>query len=57
VLRTAREDFQLVPPGTQPFVVTGLPGDETAPVTSGTPSGQSLSLAQRLQDLWQTLLQ
>jgi len=46
-----------VPPGTQPFVVTGLPGDETAPVTSGTPSGQSLSLAQRLQDLWQTLLQ
>jgi cell division protein FtsB len=57
VLRTAREDFQLVPPGTQPFVITGLPGDEETPVTTGTPSAQSLSLPQRLKDLWETLLQ
>lgn len=56
VLRTARENLGLVPPGTQSFVVEGLPDEEPEPVTRGTPSAQSLSLLQRLQDLWQTIL-
>ena len=55
VIRVAREDFALVPPGTQAFVVKGLPS-EPQPRTHGTPSGQSLSLADRLKDLWDTLL-
>lgn len=57
VIRTAREDFQLVPRDMQAFVVQGLPGDEARPRTHGTPAGQSLSLLNRLKDLWDTLLQ
>ena len=57
VIRTARADFQLVPPDMQAFVVKGLPGDETRPRTHGSPSGQSLSILDRLKDLWSTLAQ
>ena len=55
VIKTAREDFALVPPNTQSFVVQGLPS-EPAARTHGSPSGQSLSLGSRLKDLWNTLL-
>jgi len=55
VIRVAREEFALVPPGMQAFVVTGLPS-EPQPRTHGTPSGQSFSLVDRLKDLWNTLL-
>ena len=57
VVRAAREDFQLVPPDEQAFVVKGLPGDEAQPHTGGSPTGQSLSILDRLKDLWSTLLQ
>jgi hypothetical protein len=55
VIKVAREDFALVPPNTQSFVVKGLPS-EPAARTHGSPSGQSLSLGGRLKDLWNTLL-
>jgi cell division protein FtsB len=55
VVKVAREDFGLVPPGMQSFVVKGLPAEPPAR-THGTPNGQSLSLGDRLKDLWNTLL-
>ena len=55
VIKVAREEFALVPPGMQSFVVKGLPS-EPAARTHGSPSGQSLSLGDRLKDLWNTLL-
>jgi cell division protein FtsB len=54
--REARSQFQLVPPGTQAFVITGLPSDEEAPRPSVKPRTQSLTLEERLRDLWETLL-
>lgn len=55
VIRVARERSALVPPNMQSFVVQGFP-TEPAAKTHGSPSGQSLSLGDRLKDLWDTLL-
>ena len=41
--------------GSQAFVVKGLPS-EAEPAAHGTPSGQSLSLGDRLKDLFNTIL-
>jgi cell division protein FtsB len=57
VSRLAREQFLVVPPGMQAFVIKGLPQGDT-PVTDSQPppvSG-SMSVLQRLADLWRTLL-
>jgi cell division protein FtsB len=56
ILETARENFQLVPAGMQPFVVTGLPQEKPPAMPDAPPQGGSLSLPQRLVDLWRTLL-
>ena len=58
VAQVARADSLLVPPGTQVFVVKGLPGgdDESAlagqadQVTEG-----SFSVLERVEDLWRTV--
>jgi type II secretory pathway pseudopilin PulG len=55
IIRTAREDFQLVPPNMQAFVVEGLPQQSTTPRTQGSPTNESLSLGDRLKDLWRTI--
>ncbi len=55
VIRVAREDFALIPPGMQAFVVKGLPS-EPQPRTHNASEAQSLSLLGRLKDLWNTLL-
>lgn len=61
VLETAREDFQLVPPGMQEFVVKGLPRAkttaDTADAADATPRRVTMSLGERLSDLWHTILQ
>ena len=52
----AREQFQLVPPGLQVFVVKGLPDEPAAsPGATAAPAPASPSLAARLSDLWKTL--
>lgn len=56
----AREDSLLVPPGTQAFVVKGLPDDDEAdPVTlpTDTPTAGSVTVLERVEDLWRTLLE
>lgn len=59
IARRARSDSTLVPPGTQVFVIKGLPGDEgeggTA-VAAPPPTEASISVLDRLEDLWRTLL-
>jgi cell division protein FtsB len=59
IAQRAREDSLLVPPGTQAFVVKGLPGkDESEHLTlpSETPQTQSVTVLERIEDLWRTLL-
>lgn len=58
VAQRARLDSMLVPPNTQVFVVKGLPGhDAVAPAIGGTKaSAGSISLLDRINDLWRTLL-
>ncbi len=58
VARQAREDFQLVPPGVQAFVVKGLPHEPLVDVAAATPAVRvrELSIAQRLADLWHTIV-
>ncbi len=58
VAQRARADSMLVPPDTEVFVIKGLPGaaeepakDEAANVSAG-----SISVFDRLDDLWRTLL-
>ena len=58
VFETAREDFQLVPSGMQGFVVKGLPRVKTTiGATDATPRRVTMSLGERLSDLWHTILQ
>ena len=58
VLETAREDYQLVPSGMQGFVVKGLPRVKTTiGATDATPRRVTMSLGERLSDLWHTILQ
>jgi cell division protein FtsB len=58
VAQAARADFMLVPPDTQVFVVKGLPGDDGEPVvrSSAAPAAGSISVLDRVEDLWRTLL-
>jgi cell division protein FtsB len=58
IARVARADSMLVPPDTQVFVVKGLPGDDAEPVvpSSTRPTAGSISVLDRVEDLWRTLL-
>ena len=58
VVRQARKDFQLVPPGVQAFVVKGLPQEPLADqaLAGSSPKTPHLSIAQRLADLWHTIV-
>lgn len=58
VAQAARADSMLVPPDTQVFVVKGLPGDDAEPVvrSSTAPTAGSISVLDRVEDLWRTLL-
>lgn len=58
VAQLARADSMLVPPETQVFVVKGLPEAAEEPVAGRTEpvSGESISVFDRLDDLWRTLL-
>ena len=55
---SARADSMLVPPDTQVFVVKGLPGRdaEIAVTTTTKPTTGSISVLDRVDDLWRTLL-
>ena len=58
VAQVARASSMLVPPDTQVFVVKGLPGDDAEPVvrSSTRPAASSISVLDRVEDLWRTLL-
>jgi len=58
IAQRARSDSMLVPPNTQVFVVKGLPGKGTeAGVSTLTrPTEGSISVLDRIDDLWRTLL-
>ena len=58
IAQAARADSMLVPPHTQVFVVKGLPGDDAEPVvrSSAAPAAASISVLDRVEDLWRTLL-
>jgi cell division protein FtsB len=58
VAQEARSGSMLVPPDTQVFVVKGLPGDDAEPVvrSSTVPTTGSISVLERVEDLWRTLL-
>ena len=52
----ARSDELLVPPGTQVFVIKGLPGERRPSAgTQAPPVESSISVLDRLEDLWRTL--
>ncbi len=54
ITRQAREQYQLVPPGLQAFVVKGLPKAEPSAAPAG-PAVPAPSLVDRLADLWRTI--
>ena len=59
IAQRAREDSMLVPLGTQVFVVKGLPDeDEVDPITLpvDAPRAGSVTVLERVEDLWRTLL-
>jgi cell division protein FtsB len=58
IAQRARSDSMLVPPGTQVFVIKGLPGkqEEKSFSTATPPTESSISLLDRIDDLWRTLL-
>ena len=58
VAQRARSDAGLVPPNTQLFVIKGLPGADpaTSSTGAGTPTESSISVLDRVADLWRTLL-
>ena len=58
VAQVARADSMLVPPDTQVFVVKGLPGGDAEPgvLQSSKPVAASISVLDRFEDLWRTLL-
>jgi cell division protein FtsB len=58
IAERAREDSLLVPPGTQAFVVKGLPDEDQASrvtLPSDTPTTGSVTVLERVEDLWRTL--
>lgn len=58
IAQLARSDSMLVPPNTQVFVIKGLPGkDEENRFSTATPPVEaSISVLDRIEDLWRTLL-
>jgi cell division protein FtsB len=58
IAQRARSDAMLVPPGSQVFVIKGLPGkeDETKASDRTKPVQASISVLDRVEDLWRTLL-
>jgi hypothetical protein len=58
IAQRARSDANLVPPGTQLFVIKGLPGKEQEALAGGraAPTQASISVLDRVADLWRTLL-
>lgn len=58
IAERARTDSLLVPPGTQVFVVKGLPGRDEDPAGTrrAEPATGSISVLDRIEDLWRTLL-
>ena len=58
IAQRARADSMLVPPGTQVFVIKGLPGKEEEKnfSTATPPTESSISVLDRIDDLWRTLL-
>lgn len=58
VAQVARADSMLVPPDTQVFVVKGLPGEDAEPLdlSSTVSTAGSISVLDRVEDLWRTLL-
>lgn len=58
IAQRARSDSMLVPPNTQVFVIKGLPGkeEETTFSTATPPVESSISVLDRIEDLWRTLL-
>jgi cell division protein FtsB len=58
IAQRARSDSSLIPPGTQLFVIKGLPGreDEKTPSGRTRPVEASISVLDRVEDLWRTLL-
>jgi len=56
VVRQARKDFQLVPSGVQAFVVKGLKPQSAEDEASSAPQVAHPSIAQRLADLWHTIV-
>jgi cell division protein FtsB len=58
IAQLARSDSMLVPPGTQVFVIKGLPGreEETSLGKTTAPAEASISVLDRIGDLWRTLL-
>ena len=58
IAQRARSDSMLVPPGTQVFVIKGLPGKAEESVVSKptAPVEASISVLDRVEDLWRTLL-
>ena len=58
IAQRARADANLVPPDTQVFVIKGLPGkeEETSFSMATPPVEASISVLDRIEDLWRTLL-
>ncbi len=58
IAQRARSDSQLVPRNTQLFVIKGLPGKEVETSSSAAtpPVEASISVLDRIEDLWRTLL-
>ena len=58
IAQRARTDANLVPPGTELFVIKGLPGREQEAGASQrtAPAKASISVLDRVADLWRTLL-
>lgn len=58
IAQRALSDAMLVPPGTQVFVIKGLPGkeDELRASERTQPVQASISVLDRVEDLWRTLL-
>jgi hypothetical protein len=58
IAQRARSDSMLVPPDTQVFVIKGLPGkeEENSFSMAAPPVKASISVLDRVEDLWRTLL-
>jgi cell division protein FtsB len=58
IAQRARSDAMLVPRGSQVFVIKGLPGkeDETKGSERTKPVEASISVLDRVEDLWRTLV-